>query len=215
MAGEAMKTGKHRQERVHDGFGDWMRNRREHAKYGLRELARLMPASASYLSRLETGSETSPPSEEFLDRWSDFVGVRAYDACWHARRIPHKIARYLTSKWDGPALAIENNELREALLALYRLHCPATAEDKLRYDTDTNGWNAMLFGVLKSAQKVLGIDREAEWKVINEEMDALQREDDDVDELVPAVVACIECQHRAECIDRGVDHVCPPQEDAR
>lgn len=171
-----MRPGKLPRARVHDGFGDWMRNCRENArpyKYGLRELAGLMPASASYLSRLETGDETSPPSEEFLERWCEFTFQNPLKACWHARRIPRKIHEYLTKNWDGPALGNENVELRDALLGLYRLHVPETAEDKLRHQEDPNGWSMMLHGRLNDAAKVLGIDRDAEAKVRNEAWDAL------------------------------------------
>lgn len=164
---------------VHDGFGAWLRDHRERAKLGLRELARLMPASASYLSRLETGDETSPPSEEWLERWAYRVGMALVftepgpdmhrkncmlgtEACWMARRIPANIIEVLTDRPEPPVLVERVTELRNVLLRLYRVHLPATAEDKMRHQVDPNGWSMVLSGTLSDAAKVLGIDRVAE-----------------------------------------------------
>ena len=93
-------------------FSEHLRHERKRNGLGLRELARRMECSGAYLSRLETGDEVSPPSEDWIRRWCAKTGANFNVTIDLSGRIEERIQRYL----------IENPEiqkwLREVLIPM-------------------------------------------------------------------------------------------------
>lgn len=76
-------------------LGQELRRRREANGIGLRELARYTDLSPSYLSRIETGDEQSPPSEEAIVGLHRFLGGDLGELLQLAGRIPSDVRALL------------------------------------------------------------------------------------------------------------------------
>ena len=78
-------------------FGDRIRKRRQEKNLGLRETARKLERSASYLSRLESGDEPNPPSEDFIMRLAAVLDEDERDLMALAGRISKDLENYVAS----------------------------------------------------------------------------------------------------------------------
>lgn len=72
-------------------LGEQIRNARMLLDIGLRELARRADISPTYLSRVETGEERRPPSEEALTRIAAALGHSPDGLLMAAGRIPEDV----------------------------------------------------------------------------------------------------------------------------
>ena len=78
-------------------LGDYLRRRRKDKDFGLREMALKAGVSPSYLSRLESGDETHPPSEDALRRFAE-VFCEPPDVLMRlAGRLPRDVRQYVAS----------------------------------------------------------------------------------------------------------------------
>lgn len=78
-------------------LGDYLRTQREAIGLGLRETARQARMSPSYLCRIETDPNTSPPSEATLRRLCDVIGADPAPVLALAGRLPKALVDYLLS----------------------------------------------------------------------------------------------------------------------
>lgn len=78
-------------------FGDYLRRRRKEKELGLREMAGKADISPSYLSRLEGGDETNPPSENVIARFAQALGEKPEVLMRLAGRLPKDVKQYVAS----------------------------------------------------------------------------------------------------------------------
>jgi len=76
-------------------FGDHIRKRRLDKKLGLREAAGMIHISPSYLSRLESGDEPNPPSQEVIEQIAVVLGDDTKALLCLAGRVEKEIAQYV------------------------------------------------------------------------------------------------------------------------
>ena len=90
--------------RMPTALGAAIRAKRSANGLGLREVARLAKVSATYLSRIETGAEQSPPSEAVLARLAYEIDpdTEADELLALAGRVPEDVMVIL--RRGGPAL---------------------------------------------------------------------------------------------------------------
>jgi len=75
-------------------FGDWLRECRTTRGLGVRELARIMGISATFLSRTEHGQREAP-AEDHLLRAADALGVDGDEIIVRSGRIPRDVKAWL------------------------------------------------------------------------------------------------------------------------
>lgn len=108
-------------------FGKMVKQARIEKGVGLRELARQLSCSPTYVSRIENGDLESC-SEELLVRWARFLGLDPDHLLAVAGRIPQDIVQQVLdnpAQWgallrtlrglDGPSIGRLNNKAREVL----------------------------------------------------------------------------------------------------
>lgn len=78
-------------------FGEYLRKRRQEKKLGLREIARMIDVSPSYISRLESGDEVNPPSEKVIDKLAVAIGEDKDSLMRLAGRISKDIKGFVAS----------------------------------------------------------------------------------------------------------------------
>ena len=78
-------------------FGDYLRRRRKDKELGLREMALKAEISPSYLSRLESGDETNPPSEKAILKFAQALGEEPDVLMRLAGRISKDVKQYVAS----------------------------------------------------------------------------------------------------------------------
>lgn len=78
-------------------LGMLLREQRKYLGLGLRELAAAARISPTYLSRVETGKESSPPSEDVLLRLARRLALEPDAVLTAAGRLPADIERWLLS----------------------------------------------------------------------------------------------------------------------
>jgi transcriptional regulator with XRE-family HTH domain len=78
-------------------LGDRLRRRRNELKLGLREAAGKLKISPTYLSRIETNEEKSPPGEEVLQALAKLLSENFDELMTLAGRIPSDVAKYIGS----------------------------------------------------------------------------------------------------------------------
>lgn len=78
-------------------LGDRLRRRRNEKKLGLREAAGKLKISPTYLSRIETSEEKSPPGEEVLQAMANLLDENFDELMTLAGRIPSDVAAYIGS----------------------------------------------------------------------------------------------------------------------
>lgn len=76
-------------------LGQRIRRMRE-GKFGLREMAKKLEISPTYLSRIETNEEKTPPAEELLRKIADLLGDDFDELMSLAGRIPTDVKDYIT-----------------------------------------------------------------------------------------------------------------------
>ena len=78
-------------------FGDYIKERRLEKDLGLRQAAKIMEISPSYLSRLESGDEVNPPSEKLIHTVAAVLGADADHLMTLAGRISKEVAKYVAT----------------------------------------------------------------------------------------------------------------------
>lgn len=78
-------------------LGDRLRRRRNEKKLGLREAAGKLKISPTYLSRIETRKEKSPPGEDVLRAMAKLLDENFDELMTLAGRIPGDVAAYIGS----------------------------------------------------------------------------------------------------------------------
>jgi transcriptional regulator with XRE-family HTH domain len=76
-------------------FGDVLRYERELAGYGVRQLAKKIGVSATYLSRIETG-HIAPPTEARIQKIAEILDTNFYILMGAAGRVPSDIASHFS-----------------------------------------------------------------------------------------------------------------------
>ena len=86
-----------RREMVHVGeiLGQRIRRVRQAKGYGLRELARLLKISPTYLSRVETNEEKRPPGEEVLRHLARYLDDDFDELMSLAGRVPKDLKEFI------------------------------------------------------------------------------------------------------------------------
>lgn len=82
---------------VASALGGFLRLRRQQAGLGLRDAARRLGVSHAYLSRVETGKETSVPTVATLESMARAYLCDANALLCMAERVPDDVAEYVTS----------------------------------------------------------------------------------------------------------------------
>jgi len=75
-----------------ENLGERIRRKRKERKLGLRETAVKVGISSTYLSRIETMDEASPPAEDVIRRLSDLLGDDFDELMQLAGRVPQDVA---------------------------------------------------------------------------------------------------------------------------
>jgi HTH-type transcriptional regulator, competence development regulator len=87
---------------VRESFGQHIRKKREEKGLGLREMARKVNISPTYLSRVETDEEKTPPGEETLRAIAGVLGM-GFDELMHlAGRVPSDVGEMIKNDPDLP-----------------------------------------------------------------------------------------------------------------
>ena len=80
---------------MEETLGQRIRRMRE-GKFGLREMAKKLEISPTYLSRIETSEEKTPPTEDLLRKIADLLGDNFDELMSLAGRIPADVKDYIT-----------------------------------------------------------------------------------------------------------------------
>lgn len=102
-------------------FGERIRRKRIERGLGLRETARRIGRSSTYLSRIETGKETAVPSEEVIRKLADLLHDDFDELMQLAGRIPSAVTEYVKADPRMPEFlrrAREKNISAERLLKM-------------------------------------------------------------------------------------------------
>lgn len=102
-------------------LGERIRRVRKERGLGLRETATKVDISATYLSRLETNEEKSPPAEKVIRELARVLRDDFDVLMQLAGRVPEELADYVTSKPGMPAFlrsARDKNFSAEDLMKL-------------------------------------------------------------------------------------------------
>ncbi len=78
-------------------FGEYLRKRRQEKKLGLRQIARQIDVSPSYISRLESGDEMNPPSEAVIEKLAEVIDEDKDALMMMAGRISKDIKSFVAS----------------------------------------------------------------------------------------------------------------------
>lgn len=78
-------------------FGEYLRRRRLEKQLGLRQTAKMIGVSPSYLSRLESGDEVNPPSEKVIEKLADVIGENKDSLMLLAGRISKDIKGFVAT----------------------------------------------------------------------------------------------------------------------
>lgn len=78
-------------------LGDRVRRRRLEKKLGLREAASILEISPTYLSRIETSEEKSPPAEDVVRRIATLLEDNFDELMALAGRVPADVAKIIAS----------------------------------------------------------------------------------------------------------------------
>ena len=76
-------------------LGKRIRRKREEKELGLREMARQLGISPTYLSRVETDEEKTPPTEKTLDGIARLLGDDADELMYLAGRVPSDLSEMI------------------------------------------------------------------------------------------------------------------------
>jgi HTH-type transcriptional regulator, competence development regulator len=87
---------------VRESLGQHIRKKREEKGLGLREMARKVDISPTYLSRVETDEETTPPSEDTLRTIADVLDTSLDELMHLAGRVPSDVGDMIKRDPDLP-----------------------------------------------------------------------------------------------------------------
>ncbi len=93
-------------------LGDRIRRKRLDRGLGLREAARLAGISPSYLSRIETAGDRSPPAEKVLRAIAEVLGDDFDELMSAAGRVSEDVAAFITLSPGMPAFLREASARR-------------------------------------------------------------------------------------------------------
>lgn len=82
-------------------FGARLRREREAANKSVRQTASAIGISAPYLSGLETGRISNPPSEQVIRALANEIGDDPDYLLWLAGRIPESVLAMLHGNWGA------------------------------------------------------------------------------------------------------------------
>lgn len=88
--------------RMKEMLGQRIRRLREAKKLGLRETAKKVEISPTYLSRIETNEERTPPGEEVLQRLAALLGDDVDALMSLAGRVPTDVKEFITTEPGMP-----------------------------------------------------------------------------------------------------------------
>jgi len=80
-------------------FGEFLRSERKAKEIGLREMARKIGASPSYLSKIERG-EFPPPSEDLIATMAKLIKRDPNEMMARANRVPSELTDILRKRPD-------------------------------------------------------------------------------------------------------------------
>ena len=82
-------------------FGALVRREREAKEIGLREMAKMIGVSPTYLSKVER-DEFPPPAEDKVKAIAEIIGLRSLTNCWRGRAGCRRTCRTLSSatRWN-------------------------------------------------------------------------------------------------------------------
>ena len=86
-----------------ENLGQRIRRMRLERKLGLRETATKVDISSTYLSRIETMSETSPPAEEVIRRLATLLQDDFDELMQLAGRVPEDVEKVIKGDPSMPA----------------------------------------------------------------------------------------------------------------
>jgi transcriptional regulator with XRE-family HTH domain len=104
-------------------LGERIRRKRVEARIGLRQAARQVGVSATFLSRIETGAEQAPPSERVIAELAALLNDDFDELMGLAGRISAEVTSYVKSDPKMPEFlrqARERNMSAERLLTLLK-----------------------------------------------------------------------------------------------
>jgi len=87
-----------------ENLGERIRRKRKERKLGLRETAVKVGISSTYLSRIETMDEASPPAEDVIRRLSDLLGDDFDELMQLAGRVPEDVEKMIKADPDMPVM---------------------------------------------------------------------------------------------------------------
>lgn len=102
-------------------LGDRLKRIRSSRGLGLRSTANMVGVSATYLSRIENNTETSPPTEEKLKKLAEVLGDDFDELMRLAGRVPTDVANVIKADSGMPAFlrrAREENYSADDLLKM-------------------------------------------------------------------------------------------------
>jgi transcriptional regulator with XRE-family HTH domain len=83
-------------------LGQFIRRKRSEKKKGLREMAREIDISPTYLSRVETDEEVTPPAEDTLKAIAKALGENPDFLMHLAKRVPSDVQDMIAGDRDLP-----------------------------------------------------------------------------------------------------------------
>lgn len=102
-------------------LGQRIRRKRGEARIGLRQAAKQVGVSATFLSRIETGAEPAPPSERVIAKLAALLNDDFDELMGLAGRVSAEVTSYVKSDPKMPEFlrqAKERNMSAERLMAL-------------------------------------------------------------------------------------------------
>lgn len=114
-------------------FGSFIREQRIAKNLSLRQMAKLIDVSPTYLSRIEN-EELQPPSEETVGRIAAVIGCKTDTLMAQANRLPSELERIIKAK-------IRENP--EVFTDFYRSTATASADVALKVTEQMKGSEAI------------------------------------------------------------------------
>jgi transcriptional regulator with XRE-family HTH domain len=92
-----------------ENFGAFVRREREAREIGLREMARMLSVSPTYLSRVERGQE-APPAEDKVKSIAKIIGCDADDLLARAGRVSSDLSDIIKNRPVGVAALLRTTQ---------------------------------------------------------------------------------------------------------
>jgi transcriptional regulator with XRE-family HTH domain len=98
-----LAPGDTREESVKERLGERIRRKRSEKELGLRETAAKIGISPTYLSRIETMDEKTPPAEDVIRKLATLLGDDFDELMQIAGRVPEDVERVIKADPTMPA----------------------------------------------------------------------------------------------------------------